>query len=287
MAIIYSRANYALNTNPPAGSERLTVHGSDWLWAVAVIFIISTIILFALSHFARSGEKFFHYLFTIASFVGAVAYFAMASDLGWSVIATSTGTGGPSRQIFFAKYVYWVVSFPTVVIALGIVSGVSWTTIVYEVFLSWAWVISYLVGAYTATSYKWGFYAFGTVAYFFLIAAVLGGGLAGARRVGITRDFILLAGWTSFLWLLYTIAYGLSDGGNRIGVTAGFIFFGILDLLFLPVLSYAFLILSRSWDYSRLNIAFTQYGRIPVSGTRFAEKEPGDAPVTGGTEGVA
>ena len=49
----------------------------------------------------------------------------MASDLAWDVISQVNETQNGSRQIFFAKYVYWVVSFPVVTIALGIVSGVS------------------------------------------------------------------------------------------------------------------------------------------------------------------
>lgn len=64
----------------------------------------------------------------------------MASDLGWSVIPTVNDLAdGATRQIFFAKYINWVVSFPTVIIALGLLSGVSWATIAYNVALSWTW----------------------------------------------------------------------------------------------------------------------------------------------------
>lgn len=74
---------------------------------------------------ARSREKIFHYLFAITLLVGSIAYYAMASDLAWDVISQVNETQNGSRQIFFAKYVYWVVSFPVVTIALGLVSGVS------------------------------------------------------------------------------------------------------------------------------------------------------------------
>lgn len=74
---------------------------------------------------ARSREKIFHYLFAVTLLVGSIAYYAMASDLAWDVISQVNETQNGSRQIFFAKYVYWVVSFPVVTIALGLVSGVS------------------------------------------------------------------------------------------------------------------------------------------------------------------
>lgn len=164
-----------------------------------------------------------------------------------------------------------VVEFPTVIIALGLISGVAWATIFYNVALSWTWVISYLVSAYTTSNYKWGFYAFGTIAWIILAFNTLSSGLSGAKRVGVGRDYTLLAGWTNLLWLLYPIAFGLSDGGNKIGVTPGSIFFGVLDVLLTPVLAFAFIALARKWDYTKLNLAFTRYGRVHNAG-EFPEK---------------
>ena len=102
--------------------------------------------------------------------------------------------------------------------------------------------------------------------------STLAQGHSGARRVGYSRHHIGLAGWTNFIWIFYPIAFGLSDGGNRIGVTPSFVFFGILDLLLVPVLAYAFIFLSRKWDYNRLNLAFTQYGRVATPGGTFPDK---------------
>lgn len=139
------------------------------------------------------------------------------------------------------------------------------------------------MSAYTVTNYKWGFYAFGTIAWVILALSTLLEGSRGAKRVGVTRDHSLLAGWLNLLWLLYPIAFGLSDGGNQIGVTSGFIFFGILDVLMVPLLSFAVLFLARNWDYGHLNIAFTQYGRVNARPGTFPEKTtaPGAGGVTG------
>ncbi len=134
--------------------------------------------------------------------------------------------------------------------------------------------------AYTPTNYKWGFYAFATIAWLFLAVGTLAEGGRHAKRVGVSRDHSALAFWVNFLWLQYPIAFGLSDGGNRIGVVAGFIWFGILDTLTIPVLSIAFLVLARRWDYSSLNLAFTQYGRVNARPGTFPEKEA--VPATGG-----
>jgi len=214
----------------------------------------------------------------VALFVGAISYFAMASDLAFVIITQADNQGKGDRQIFWPKYVYWVVSFPVVILALGLPSGISWATIFYQVALSWTWVISYLVGAFTRTTYKWGFFAFGTVAWILLAVSTLTVGISSAKRVGIARDYALLSGWVNLLWLLYPIAWGVSDGGNSIGITASFIFFGILDVLLVPVVAFAVLVLAGTWDYSRLNIAFTQYGRVNAPAGTFPEKNTTAAP---------
>lgn len=167
--------------------------------------------------------------------------------------------------------------------AIGLISGVSWSTIVYNVALSWAWVATWLSGALVATHYKWGFFAFGLLAYFLLSASLLHTGSITASRTGINNHYFFIAGWLVFIWLLYPIAYGVDDGGNKIKVTAGFIFFGILDLLTVPVLSFVILILASRWDYGALNLYFTQYGRVSQGGTfpereKVAPAEPAAAP---------
>jgi bacteriorhodopsin len=139
--------------------------------------------------------------------------------------------------------------WPPVIIAVGLISGVSWSTIVFNIGLSWIWVASWLSGALVTTTYKWGFFVFGTFAYFLLAGSLLIFGSVTAKRVGIIRHYFALGGWLVFLWLLYPIAWGLDDGGNEIRVTSGFIFFGILDILLVPVLAFGFLALSLKWDF--------------------------------------
>jgi bacteriorhodopsin len=173
------------------------------------------------------------------------------------------------------------IGWTPLIIAIGLISGVSWATIVYNVALSWAWVATWLSGALVATHYKWGFFAFGTFAYILLAASLLHRGGLAARRVGVSSHHWIITGWLVFIWLLYSIAYGVDDGGNKIGVTQGWIFFGILDVLTVPLLSFFILALSRRWDYRSLNLYFTQYGRVAQAG-EFPEREKtAGAPATG------
>ncbi|KAL4868734.1 hypothetical protein BDV12DRAFT_209034 [Aspergillus spectabilis] len=278
---IVPRGNDALNINPSFGvEEALSLHGSDWLWAVTAIYIVFFIGLLSLSFVAPESNRVFHYIFTFTLLTGSVTYFAEASNLGWSAVdQINHQSNGLTRQIFFAKYINWTVSFPAISLALGLLSGISWTTICTNIFSAWLWILTYLVAAYTKTNYKWGFFVFGTVAWIILAMSTLNESREAAERLGIKRDYILLSVWANLLWMLYPVAWGLSDGGNVIGVTGGSIFFGVLDVLLVPVLGFAFVVLARKWDFRKLNVDFSDARGGWAAEASRKDKIPGEGAV--------
>src|SRR5450432_4062900 len=139
-------------------------------------------------------------------------------------------------------------------------SGLSWTTIFFSIAIQETWVVSWLSGALVTTSYRWGYFVFGGVAYLVLAHILLAWGTVQSRAVGSARDYTLLASLLVLIWLAYPISWGLSEGGNRLGVTGENVFYGILDLLSVPVWGFMFLALSRSWDTWSF-FAFSQCGR--------------------------
>ncbi|KAJ6134558.1 hypothetical protein N7523_000880 [Penicillium sp. IBT 18751x] len=256
---LFARANDALKVNPVTGvDESLAVHGSDWLWAVTAIYITALLGCLVMSFTGKEAERVFHYLFTFILLVGAITYFAQAANLGWSAVVQTNNLGnGVVRQMFWVKYVNWVVAWPSLALCLGLISGVSWTTMLCNIAIALQWPVCYLVGAFVNTSYKWGFFAFGTFGWLILAMSTINESREAAQRLGVDKDYIILSLWLNFLWLLYPIGWSLSDGGNKIGVTGTSIFFGVLDVLMVPGLAFLVLFLSRRWDYRHLSIAFS------------------------------
>ncbi|KAI0442065.1 family A G protein-coupled receptor-like protein [Xylaria telfairii] len=249
---LYLRGNDALNINPSTGvSEALSVEGSDWLWAVTGIYLVAFFGVFVPCFTSRESDRVFHYLYTLTILVGAVAYYAEASNLGWSVVG--------SRQVFFARYVNWIVAFPSAALGLGMLSGVSWTTIITNIICSWIWVLNYIAAAYTTSIYKWGFFSFGTFTYLILVMSTLNESRKAAHRIRIAGDYIILSGWVNLTWLLYPIAFALADGAGILSVTNGSIFVGILDILMMPLWSIGFILMSRRWDYKKLRLDFSEH----------------------------
>ncbi|KAK6071447.1 FDD123-like protein 1 [Seiridium cupressi] len=224
MDFFLPRDTNTLQLGTPNGvDEVLSQPGADWLWAVTAICITSFIGLLIFCFGAPESDRVFHYLFTCALLVGSVTHFAEASGLGWISVAQVDQLGqGLSRQIFYTKYINWARPHaPT-------------------------------------TDYKLGFFAFGTFAWLILALSTLNESRESAGRLGIVRDYMILAGWINLVWLIYPVAFGLSDGGNRIGITGSFIIFGVLDVLLLPLSAFAFVVLGRKWNYQKLNLAFSE-----------------------------
>ncbi|KAI3317057.1 family A G protein-coupled receptor-like protein [Xylariaceae sp. AK1471] len=266
---LYLRGNDALINNPPTGvGEALSLVGSDWLWAVTGIYLVSFFGLFVLCFSARESDSVFHYLLTLSIFTGAIVYYTEASDLGWSMVGPVDHVGSNStHQLFYAKYVNWVVAFPSAALALGLLSGVSWTTIFTNIAFCWIWVLTYLAAAYTTSTYKWGFFAFGTFCWLILAMSTLNESREAAQRLGVVRDYMMLSGWANLIWFLYPNAFRLTNSAHVISITNGFIFVGILDVLIMPAWSIAFLLLARNWDYGELRLAFTEH-RFDPQGDR-------------------
>lgn len=160
-----------------------------------------------------------------------------------------------SQLLFWVKYVYWTVAWPSVSLSLGLLSGLSWVTMLTNLATSWIWVICYLAGAFVEDNHKWGFFAFGTFSWLILAMSTLNEGREAAQRGGIQRDYLLLASWSSLIWVCYPVAYALSDASSTMDTMGGVIFFGILDVLMVPVMSLAFLTLGRGWNFQKLHLA--------------------------------
>jgi bacteriorhodopsin len=90
----------------------ITVRGSDWYWAVTAIMISATIAFIGLAATKPRQHRVFHYITASITMVAAIAYFSMASNLGWTGIAVEFVRNDPKvsgayREIFYGKLRYY------------------------------------------------------------------------------------------------------------------------------------------------------------------------------------
>ncbi|EIW72498.1 hypothetical protein TREMEDRAFT_17826, partial [Tremella mesenterica DSM 1558] len=254
-------ANHALTSNPPNALIHITTHGSDWLWAVFALMLLADLIVFFHHLTIPRGQRVFHHLSMFILTTAAIAYFAMASDLGATPVGTefshySNYPQGVSRQVWYARYIDWVITTPCLLLTLVLASGLPLSDIFALVFFDLVMIVTGLIGSLTASSYKWGFFLFGMVALVYIWYVLVGPARVSARLLGPAygRTFTTSAILLSFLWLLYPIAWGLADGGNVISPNGEMVFYGILDLLAKPVFIFLHLGMLSKLDLSLLQL---------------------------------
>jgi bacteriorhodopsin len=274
-------------TNTVTVDNHITVRGSDWYWSACAVMVTSTGIFMGLAFTKPRHARIFHYITAGFTLIAAVAYFTMASNLGWTGIAvefrrSERQVAGDIRQIFYVRHIDAFLTTPLILLDLLLTAGLPWPTILYTILIDEVMVVTFLIGALVKTSYKWGYFVFGIFAFFFVAWTVLFDARGHARNLGadINRVYTISAAWIIGLWLLYPIAWGVSEGGNVITPDSEAAFYGVLDVLSKPVFGALLLWGHRNIDISRLGLDL----RIPgPDGVPSSEKATG----TGATNGTS
>lgn len=260
-------------TNTVFTDNHITVRGSDWYFAVCAVMVVSTGAFVGMSFQKHQNQRIFHYITAAITMVAAIAYFSMGANLGWTAIQVEFERSDPKvsgnmRQIFYVRYIDWFVTTPLLLLDLLLTCGLPTPTIVYTILINEIMIVTGLVGALVKSSYKWGYFVFGCVAFFFVAYTVVIEGRSHARALGndIAKTYTLCGVWTIFLWFLYPIAWGLSEGGNVIPSDSEAIFYGILDILAKPGFGALLLWGHRNIDLSRLGLHIRDPAETGVPG---------------------
>ncbi|KAI1452015.1 bacteriorhodopsin [Annulohypoxylon moriforme] len=239
--------NQALNVNSVVGQHgnlEITNHGSDWYYTVCSVMGLATLIFMGLSFRRPQGDRVFHYITAGITSVACIAYFAMGSNLGQVPISAEfvrpssrLVRSAGSREIFYARYIDWVITTPLLLLDLLLTAGVPTPTILATLLADEIMIATGLIGALTRTTYKWGFWTFGMIALFFIAYELLFDARRHAQRLGgdANKTFLMCGVFLLFIWFLYPIAWGLSEGGNVIHPDGEAVFYGILDILAKPI----------------------------------------------------
>jgi bacteriorhodopsin len=255
-------ANDALAINQPDANITINENGSDWLWAAFAVFLLVDLIIIGWTWSLRKGRRVFHHLAIFMLTIGAIAYFAWASGLGQTPIQTEF-RGTRTRSIWYTKYIFYTLAWPMLILEVLLLSGLALSDVVATMFFAIVMAVTFLVGALVRSSYKWGFFAFALASLVYVWFVLLGPARRSAGVLGFDfkKSYTASAGWISFMFLLYPIAWGLCEGGNRISPDSETAFFGVIDVLLFP-----FFLIFHLWQVSRLD-----YTKMELQSGKFSE----------------
>lgn len=168
------------------------------------------------------------------------------------------------REIFYVRYIDWFITTPLLLLDLLLTAGMPWPTIFFVIFADWIMIITGLVGALVQSRYKWGYFAFGNAALFYILYHLGWESRRNANRYGadVGKAFLFCGSLTSVLWVLYPIAWGVCEGGNVISPDSEAVFYGILDLFAKPVFGALLIWGHRNIEPSRLGLRIHDYDDV-------------------------
>ncbi|KAH0261112.1 family A G protein-coupled receptor-like protein, partial [Aureobasidium melanogenum] len=250
-----SKRNDALNVNGNTVNGKtvdiaITVRGSDWYWTVCAVMTTCTFVFLGLGITKPRQHRIFHYITAAITMVAAIAYFSMASNLGWTPIDVEFMRSDPvvrgvNREIFYVRYIDWFITTPLLLMDLLLTAAMPWPTLLFVVLVDEVMIVTGLVGALVRSSYKWGYFAFGCAALFYVVWVLVWEARRHANALG--SD------------ILYPLAWGLCEGGNVISPDSEAIFYGILDLFAKPVFGALLIWGHRGIDPARLGLYIHDY----------------------------
>lgn len=111
------------------------------------------------------------------------------------------------REVYWARYVDWSITTPLLLLDLALLAGLSGANILIAIVADVIMVLTGLFAAFgqAKDSQKWGWYAWGCIAYLVIVYQLaIGGRETVAQKDGKTKAFYAsIAGYTLLLWTVY------------------------------------------------------------------------------------
>jgi bacteriorhodopsin len=217
----------SIGVNPTVANIDINNAATNWLWAVFAIMLASTLAFLFRSWRRPIGTRLFHQLPLLILTTASVAYFSMASDLGSAAVRAEFPRGatpGVTRSIWvgsltrmylriklliscyptqYVRYIDWAITTPLLLLELLLATGLPLSDILTVLFMDLVMIVTGLVGALVPTRYKWGYFAMGCAALFYIWWVLLAKGSKAAFALGADmRSIHLRSGQFTALALL-------------------------------------------------------------------------------------
>jgi len=221
--------------------------GERTLWVVFVLMVIASAVFAGWSLRFAVSTRVYHVLATLTTLISALAYFFMATGQGSAVKHITIRHSNDHvpdtfehihRQIFWPRYVQWILTFPLIILNLGILAGISGAHILIA---ATAGALMNFMGLWASfgkedTPQKWGNYTIAVLAFLVVVWHLGLNGRAAVRNSSqsVGKFYTALAAYTGVVWAAYAIVWGVALGGH-FTVDGEIITFAVLDVLSIGV----------------------------------------------------
>jgi bacteriorhodopsin len=110
------------------------------------------------------------------------------------------------REVYYARYIDWSLTTPLLLLDLCLLAGLGGANILVAVVADLIMILTGLFAAFgTGDGQKWGWYAFGCIAYLVVVyqLAFNGRGAVAGKDSKTKAFYGAIAGFTLILWTIY------------------------------------------------------------------------------------
>ncbi|KAH8690082.1 putative opsin [Talaromyces proteolyticus] len=259
--------------------------GKRTLWVVVVLMGVSSLAFYFLAARVRVQKRLLHTLTALITTISFLSYLAMATGQGstWtyslhhhSHAHVPDTTQQVLRQIFWARYINWILTTPLLLINIGLLGGLSGAHLLVAISADLIMFVAGLIATFAWHERRWVWYTIVCVS-FLTIGYQIGvnGSRAVARRSQEHRTlFTSFAGATLATFLLYPIILAASPLAHKISVDAEVVAWAVHDILTQGIFGYWLILAHDKKDAGQLVVdGFWAHGVSPEGVIRVGESE--------------
>eukprot|EP00960_Hanusia_phi_P038611 753511-Hanusia_phi.AAC.1 len=158
----------AIESLSPAACTTIEEVGSTGVGALTIVFLVlavSTIVFIARSSSAKETKQYYFCSIYICAF-STLAYFAMLSGQGWTAVAGC-------RQFFYVRYADYAITFPLIILQLGLIAGAETSIIAATIGAEILYVATfYFASVSVVTTVKWFWFVIGAIALVCVLVSI-------------------------------------------------------------------------------------------------------------------
>jgi len=150
--------------------EQVTQFGETYLWVVFGCMCAGVLIFAATTHRAAYRYRTLHVTNLLICSFAAIAYFAMASGIGKTLVHSDPHNRSNWREVYFARYIDWALTTPLLLLDLTLLSGLPIAETITLVLADEVMIITGMIGAlHPSLRFRWGFFAFSCIAFVYVV----------------------------------------------------------------------------------------------------------------------
>lgn len=189
---------------PTSRSQLLHGPGETYLWVVFGFMCAGVLIFAATTNRAAYRYRTLHVTNLLVCSFAAIAYFAMASGIGKTVVHSDPHNRSNWREVYYARYIDWALTTPLLILDLTLTAGLPIAESIALIIADEVMIITGLIGAlHPSLKFRWGFFAFSCLAFVYVVYGLVGSGRNHAflrhPKVGSVYNqvsLVLVVAWT-------------------------------------------------------------------------------------------